>query len=42
MITLKKITTDQGDDCTNDCLLDYNYFKRYYKMIAVDLRKKST
>ena len=40
MITFKKITTGQGDGCTNGCLLDYNYFKRYYKMIAVDLRKQ--
>ena len=28
MITFKKITTGQGDGCTNGCLLDYNYFKR--------------
>ena len=24
----------------NDCLLDYNYFKNYYKMIAIDLSKQ--
>ena len=22
------------------CLLDYNYFKKYYKMIAIDLSKQ--
>ena len=24
----------------NDCLLDCNYFKNYYKMIAIDLSKQ--
>ena len=24
----------------NDCLLDYNYLKNYYKMIAIDLSKQ--
>ena len=32
--------TDQGDDYTTGCLLDYNYFKNYYKTIAVDLSKQ--
>ena len=35
-----KIATGQGDDYTTDCLLDYPYFKNYYKMIAIDLRKQ--
>ena len=34
------IATGQGDDCTTDCLLDYNYYKDYYKMIAIDLSKQ--
>ena len=34
-----KIATGQGDDYTSCCLLDYNYFKNYYKMIAIDLSK---
>ena len=34
---IKKITIDQGDDYTTGCLLDYSYFKNYYKMIAIDL-----
>ena len=29
--------TNQEDDCTTDCLLDYPYFKNYCKMIAIDL-----
>ena len=37
---IRKITIGQGDDYTTDCLLDYTYFKRYYKMIAVDLSKQ--
>ena len=27
-------------DYTTGCLLDYNYLKNYYKMIAIDLRKQ--
>ena len=34
---IRKITNGQGDDYTTGCLLDYTYFKKYYKMIAVDL-----
>ena len=37
---IRKIATGQGDDYTTGCLLDYNYIKSYYKMIAIDLRKK--
>ena len=39
MIVFKKIAIGQGDDYTTGCLLDYNYFKNYYKMIAIDLSK---
>ena len=35
-----KIATGQGDDYTTGCLLDYSYFKDYYKMIAIDLSKQ--
>ena len=35
-----KIATGQGDDYTTGCLLDYTYFKKYYKMIATDLSKQ--
>ena len=37
---IKKIETGQGDDYITVCLLDYLYFKKYYKLIAVDLSKK--
>ena len=33
---IRKIATGQGDDYTNGCLLDYNYFNNYYKMITID------
>ena len=36
----QKIKTVQGDDYTTGCLLDYNYFKKHYKMIAKDLSKQ--
>ena len=28
------------NDYTTGCLLDYTYFKKYYKMIAIDLNKQ--
>ena len=34
---IRKIPTDQGEDYTTSCLLDYNYFNSYYKMIAIYL-----
>ena len=34
------IATGQGDDQTTSCLLDYSYFRNYYKMIAIDLSKQ--
>ena len=37
---IQKIATGQGDDYTTGCLLDYNYFNNYYKVIAIDLSKK--
>ena len=37
---IRKIATGQGDDYTTSCLLDYIYFKNYYKMIAIDLSKQ--
>ena len=35
-----KIATGRGDEYTSGCLLSYNYFKHYYKMIAIDLIKQ--
>ena len=37
---IRKIAIGQGDDYTTGCLLDYTYFKKYYKIIAVDLGKQ--
>ena len=37
---IQKITTDQGDDYTTGFLLDYPYFKEYYKMIWKMLIRK--
>ena len=37
---IRKIVTGQGDDYATGCLLDYFYFKDYYKMIAIDLSKQ--
>ena len=36
----RKIAIGHGDDYTTRCLLDYTYFKKYYKMIAIDLSKQ--
>ena len=30
----------KGEDYTTGSLLDYNYFYKYYKLIAVDLSKQ--
>ena len=38
--SIQKTATGQGDYYITDCLLHYNYFKDYYKMIAIDLSKK--
>ena len=37
---IRKIAIGQGDDYTSGCLLDYPYFKNYYKLIAIDLSKQ--
>ena len=37
--SIRKIATGQGDDNITGCLLDYNYFKNYYKIIGIDLSK---
>ena len=35
-----EIATDQGEDHTIECLLDYNYFIKHCSMIAIDLNKQ--
>ena len=37
---IRKAATGQGDDYTVGCLLDHPYFKKYYKLIAIDLGKQ--
>ena len=37
---IRKVAIGKGDDYTNDCLLDYPYFRDNYKMIAVDLSRQ--
>ena len=38
--SIQKVATGQEDYYTAGCLLDYNYFKIYQKMIANDLSKQ--
>ena len=35
-----KINTRREEDYTTGCLLDYDYIKNHYKLIAVDLSRK--
>ena len=37
---IRQNATGQGDDYTTGCLLDYIYFKKYYKIIVADLSKQ--
>ena len=37
---IRKISTGQGDDHTIGFLLDNNYFRSYYKVIAIDLGRQ--
>ena len=37
---LKKVITGKGEDYTTGSLLDFDYFKKHYKLIAVDLSKQ--
>ena len=37
---VRKISIGQGDDYTTGYLLNYPYFKDYYKIIAIDLSKE--
>ena len=37
---IRKIATGQRYNYTTGCLLDYTYFKYYYKMVAIDLSKQ--
>ena len=37
---IRRILIGQGGDQATGSLLDYNYFKEHYKMIAIDLSKQ--
>ena len=37
---IRKTVTGQGNDYTTGCLLDYQYFKDHYQLIAIDLSKQ--
>ena len=37
---IQKIETSQEDDFIIGCLLDYVYFKSYYKIIAISVNNK--
>ena len=37
---LKKVMIGKGEDCTTGSSLDYNYFDKHYKLVAVDLSKQ--
>ena len=37
---IRKISIGQRDDYTTGYLLDYPYFKDYYKIIVIDLSKQ--
>ena len=37
---LKKVMIGKGEDYTTGSLLDYNYFNKNYKLVAVDLSKQ--
>ena len=37
---IRTTATGKGDDYTTSCLLDYQYFRDYYQLNAVDLSKQ--
>ena len=37
---IREIATDQDDNYTTGCLLDYPYLKQQYKLIAIGLSKQ--
>ena len=40
--SIQKVATGHKDDYITGCLLDYPYFKKQYKLIAIDLSKQQT
>ena len=37
---IRKTAIGKGDDYTTGCLLDYQYFKDHYNLLAVDLSEQ--
>ena len=37
---IKKLTTEQRESYTTGCLLNYDYIKNHYRLIAVDLSRQ--
>ena len=37
---IKKLTTEQGEDYITGCLLDYEYIKNHFELIAIDLSRQ--
>ena len=37
---IRRFATGQGDDYITSCMLGYTYFKKNYKLIAIDLSKQ--
>ena len=37
---LKKVMIGKGEDYTTGSLLDFNYFDKHYKLVAIDLSKQ--
>ena len=40
MMKLERLQQEEGDDYTTECLLNCQYFKNHYQLIAVDLSKQ--
>ena len=36
---IRKLATGQDEDYTTECLLDYDYIKSHYRLIAADLSR---
>ena len=37
---IRKLATGKGEDYADGCLLDYNYIKNHYRLIAVDISRQ--
>ena len=37
---IRKLTTVLGEDYTTGCLLGYDYIRKHYRLIAIDLSKQ--